>query len=144
MRPTPKFSVCLMAISVGLLLVFCSSVWTAEAVKVDSPIKELQQKRLAILEQIADVAKQLFKNARIPYEATLAAQRDLLTARLDYAETHEDRIKVCDDAIAQATETQEIAEAMRKSARGSQLAVLSADAFLLEAQISREKAGAEK
>ena len=128
MRPTPKFSICLVAISLGLL-VLSSLAWTEEPQQANPGIKELQQKRLAILEQVADVAKHLFQNARITYEATLAAQRDLLTARLDYAETQKDRIKACDNAIAEATEMHKIADEMRKTTRGSQLAVLAPRPF---------------
>jgi hypothetical protein len=144
MPATPKLSVCLVAISMGLLLVFGNSVWPREAEKAKLSVKELQQKRLAVLEQIVAVEKKLFQNARTPYEAIHAAQRELFLARIDYAETQKDRIKACDEAMQETLEMQKIAEARRVAARGSGVAVLQADALLLEIQIMREKAGAEK
>ncbi len=142
MRPTRKYSVCLVTISVSCvaLLVFCNSVWSKETETANPRIKELRQNRLAVLEKIHDVAKQSFANARISYEEVLAAKRELITARLEYADTQQDRIKTCDEAVQEALELQQVVQAMVEASRASGLAKLKAQAYLLETQIMREKA----
>ena len=137
MRPTP--SVCLLAISVGLLFVISTPVLPEEPQKAQSSIKELQRKRLADLEKLCDVADRLYQKARVEYSQVHAAERELLAARLAYAETKEDRIKACDDAIKQARQGQGINQARKESARGTDLEVSQAQAFELEAQIARAK-----
>jgi len=142
MRPTRKYSVCLVTISVSCvaLLVFCNSVWPKETEKANARTKELQRNRLAVLEEIHDVAKQGFANARTSYEEVLAAKRDLIAARLEYADTQKDRIKACDEAVQEALELQQVVQAMVEASRASGLAKLKAQAYLLETQIMREKA----
>ncbi|HEX4145010.1 MAG TPA: hypothetical protein VHY91_16005 [Pirellulales bacterium] len=144
MHPTPKLSVCLVAIGMGLLLVFCNSVWPEEAEKAKPSVKELQQKRLAILEQVVAIEKNLFQNARVSYDAILAAERELLAARIQYAETQTERIKACDEAIQEALAMHELLQARQIAARGLAVAVLQAEAYVLEAQIMRENAVNEK
>ena len=119
MRPTP--SVCLVAISVGLLFVFCNPVLPEEPQKAQPSIKELQQKRLAVLEQVCDIAKEDLPKGRVTLAEAYAAQRDLLAARLKYADTQKDRIKACDEAIQDAGEWKNIAQAMRDGARAHML-----------------------
>jgi len=144
MRPTSKISLCFLVSCVGLLFVFSNSVWTQEAKKANSRIKELQQQRLVVLEQVHDTAKQLFQNARIQFESVHGAAAELFAARLEYAETQEDRIKACDDAVKAATECYEVVLAQKQASRGSEFAVLKAKAFVLEVQIAREKAETHK
>lgn len=143
MRPTPKISVRLLAISiccVGLLFVFCSSVRTQETKKVSPRIKELQKQRLAILEEVCDTAKKLFANARTTFEDVHAAERTLLDARLAYAETRKDRIKACDEAIQNAIEWHRLMQARVQASQATRLEELKARASLLEIQIMRENA----
>jgi hypothetical protein len=143
MRPTPKYSVSLVAISVscvGLLFVFCNSVWPKETEKANPRIKELHRNRLAVLEEIHDVTKQGFANAHTSYEEVLAAKRELLTSRLEYADTQKDRIEACDEAVQDALELQQVVQAMVEASRASGLAKLKAQAYLLETQIMRENA----
>jgi outer membrane protein TolC len=142
MRPTP--SVCLVAISMGLLLMFCNSGRPEEPQKAQPNIKELEQKRMAILEQVRDFAKALYKNARIEYTDVLSAERELFAARLGNAATQQDRIKACDEAIRDARESQELAKAHKEGARGTHIPVLQAQVFELEAQIARAKAEASE
>jgi hypothetical protein len=143
MRPNSKLSVCLVAIGMGLMLVFCSSVWPQDAEKAKAQLKELQQKRLVVLEQMHDVARNLFQNARVELTEVLATERQLLAARLEFAETKQDRIKVCDDALKVAGELHALTEVRKQAARGTALAVLQAQDYELEIQIAREKAAAE-
>jgi hypothetical protein len=147
MRPTPKFSICLVAISVscfGLLFVFCNSVWPQEAKKANPRTKELQQQRLAVLEQIRDTSKKLFESARVGFEEVHDAERELLAARLTYADTQDDRIKVCDEAVKEALQYLSLVKGKAASAQVSHVVELKAQAFLLETQITRANAETDK
>jgi hypothetical protein len=137
MRPTP--SVCLVAISTSLLLVFCNSGTPEEPQKPQPSIKELQQKRLAVLEALCDGAERLYQNGRLEYSEVHAAERALFAARLAYADTPQDRLKACDDAIKRARHAQAINQARKEGARGTDVGVLQAKDFELEAQIARAK-----
>lgn len=144
MRST-RTLVCLVAFSAasaGLLSAFCSSVNSQETKKANPRIKELQQKRLAILEQVYDSAKQGFATARTSYEDVYAAEAALLAARLEYAETQKERIKACDAAIEGARKWQDLVHEMVASGRASRITEMKAEAYLLETQITREKIGA--
>ncbi|HEY1599133.1 MAG TPA: hypothetical protein VGG64_05995 [Pirellulales bacterium] len=107
-------------------------------------VKELEQKRLALLEQVCTSVNKHFENGRTEYVEVLVAQHELLAARLEYAETQQDRIKVCDQAIENARLIVEQSEQRRMSAKGTAIEVLRAQEFLLQAQIARAKAEAEK
>lgn len=142
MRTALKICLCLVAINLGLLFVFCNSVWTQETKKGNARIKELQQKRLATLEEVRDTAKKLFANGLTTYEEVHTAEREFLAARLESAETREEQIKVCDQAIKEALELQQRAAQMVQIARATRLVELKAQVYLLETQIARESVGA--
>ncbi len=142
-----KFLVCTVTISttcLGLLFVFCNSVWSNDEEKATPRLKELQQRRLEVLEAAHDSAKQLYANARASYEEVHTASADLMAARLAYAETQKERIDACDEAVQEATQWVDRAAAMVASNRASRLTVLKAQAFLLETKIMRETLGAGK
>lgn len=124
---------------VGLMLTPSAFVWTQQSPKATERIKELQSERLGILENALETANRLFQNARIEYGDLLSTQRDLLEARISAAQKQGDRIKACDEALNAAVETVALTQAQKESARGNQLAVLKAQAFVLEIKILREK-----
>ncbi|HEY4312788.1 MAG TPA: TolC family protein [Pirellulales bacterium] len=142
MHSTSKASICLAAISLGLLLVICNSGKPEEPGQAQPDIKKLEQQRLAILEEVCDVASKLYQNGRIEYTDVLSARRELLATRLEYAETKQDRIKACDEAIKYAGQIRDLAKARREGARGTQVEVLRVQDFELQAQIARAKAEA--
>ena len=144
MRPTSWTPVFLAAITLALLLVFCNSGTTEETSQLQPGIKELQQQRLAIVEQCCEYARKLYEQGRIEYTEVYAAERELLTARLALADTPQARTTACDQAIAMARHFQEIAQARKESARGTQLEVLRARDFELQALIERAKAESSK
>lgn len=147
MRPSPKFWISLVASSLssmGLLFVFCNSVWPEDSQKAIPRVKELQQKRLEVLEEIHGAAKQLFLSARTSFDEVHAAAAALLAARIEYADTQKDRIKACDDAIQEALEWQKAVQQMVQAGRATELVRLKAQAYVLEIQIAREKAGTDE
>jgi hypothetical protein len=111
--------------------------------KANARTKELQQKRLAVLEEIHDSAKRLFASARTSFDEVHAAAAVLLAARIEYAETQQDRIKACDEAIQEALGWQKVAQQMVQTGHATGVVELKAQAYLLEAQIAREKAETE-
>lgn len=142
MRQTKKFSVRLLtiiAICAGLMFVIGKPVWTQETKKSTPRVKDLQQQRLAILEEIRDVTTKLYRSARIEFEAVYAVERELFIARTTYAETQKERIDACDEAIKHAAEWRQIAETRKEFARGADVTVLKSQAFTLEVQIARER-----
>jgi len=142
MRPFPKISVSLATISLGVLLVLCNSAKSEEPQKEALTVKQLQQRRLALLEQICDIGMKLYQNGRIEYTDVLSARRELLTARLEYAETKQERIKACDEAIVFSSQMLALAKAHQEGARGTAVEVLRVQDFELQAQIARAKAEA--
>lgn len=143
MRQTNKISLRLLtiiAMCAGLIFVICNPVWTQETKKATARINELQQQRLAILEEICDVANKLYRNARIEFEGVYAAERELFIARTTYAETQKERIDACDEALKHAAEWRQIAQTRKEFARDTEIPVSKSKAFTLEVQIAREKA----
>ncbi|HEY4262913.1 MAG TPA: hypothetical protein VGM98_22325 [Schlesneria sp.] len=142
MRQTKKFSVRLLtiiAICASLMFVICKPVWTQETKKSTSRIKELQQQRLAILEEAREIATKLYRSARIDFDAVYAVERELFIARTTSAETQKERIDACDEAIKHAAEWRQIVETRKEFARSTEISALKSQAFTLEVQIAREK-----
>lgn len=142
MRRTPKSLACLVGVTgclMSLFLVFGRPVVSKET-ETSSKVKESHKKRLAVLQTIHDLTKKGFTDGVIAYEQLRTAKADLLSARLDYAESKKDRITACDEAIADAKEWQKIVQQGAKGNAFSRFDELKAEADLLEAQITRENA----
>jgi RNA polymerase sigma factor (sigma-70 family) len=101
-------------------------------------IKELRQQRLVLLEKVRESAKKLYQNARIEFEPVLSAERELLTARLEYSDEQQERIKACDESLKHAEEFLELAKERKAAARGTEMTVLKAESLMIEIQILRE------
>lgn len=143
MRPTLKVSGCLVTVCAGLLVACSSSVWPEEAGDRRG-VRELQQKRLAVLESIRESAQALFSRGQAPYDDVHTASVDLFEARLAYAETRNERIQACDEALKEARTWREIAQGMFEKALSSRIPVLKAEAYVLKVQIDRQNAEAGK
>lgn len=146
MRQTQKSLACLAgltACSLWLLFLFSNQVLPEETAQKGPRIKELEQKRLEILEKIHELARKAFKDGVITHEQLRVAKNDLLSAKHDYAETREERIKICDEAVQEAKDWQKIVQEGVKAAVFSRLDELKAQSDLLEAQISRVRADDE-
>lgn len=116
-----------------------NSLRSEETKKPNPRIKELQNQRLAVLEEVHAAATTAYQNARTSFDDVHAASVALLAARLDYADTQEDRIQACDAAVEEALKWHEFVKAKVEAARGTQLTELQSRAYLLETQIAREK-----
>jgi len=125
---------------VSLFLVFCNPVVSNETEGKSTKVKELEQKRLAVLAKVHDLTKKGFIDGLIAYEQLRTAKNDLLSAKYDYADTRQDRIKISDEAVKDAIEWQKIVQEGAKANAFSRIDALKAESDLLQAQITREKA----
>lgn len=145
MRPIAKpsvrrFTICLVAVGLGLALGVGKLASSEEAASAKPDVKQLEQKRLEILQRLSDMAQKHWEHARLEFADVLVAKRELLAARLEYAETNQQRVEICDQAIENARQLEQIAKAQMESARGTDVGILRAQAYLLESQIARAKA----
>jgi hypothetical protein len=141
-----RTAVCLTAIGVccvSLLFVFSKSGSSEEAKKAGPRIRDLQQKRLVVLEKVCKAAEAIQGNASGSYAEVFAAKAALAAAQIEYAETRQDRIKACDEAVKNALDMQDLAHERAKVPGGAPFDELKADAYVLETQIRREKVAAE-
>jgi outer membrane protein TolC len=140
MRRTPKSLACLVGVAACLASLFLvsSNPVASKETETSSKVKELQKKRFAVLQSIYDLTKKGFDDGVIAYEQVRTAKSDLLSAKLDYAETKKDRIKACDEAVADAKEWQKIVQVAVKGNALSRFDELKAESDLLEAQITLE------
>jgi len=141
MHCPPRSLACLLGFSgclVSLFLIFCKPVASDDTEAKRPRIKELEQKRLAVLEKIHDLTKKGFLDGLVSHEQVHTAKADLLSARLDYAETKKDRIKICDEAVNDALEWQKLVQQGAVARVASRIDELRADSDLLSAQLTRE------
>jgi outer membrane protein TolC len=132
--------VCLLS----LLLAFCNSVIADDKAEPSDKIKELKEKRLAVLVKISDILEERQRNGIVlHFDAVHKAKVDVLAARLDLAETKEDRIKVCEEAVKEATEWEAILKQSVEGGFASPIDLLKAQAATLESRIALEKAKAQ-
>ena len=144
MQPALKAFGCLVAMGVGLFVVTGSPVWPEEGAKAASTLKELQQKRLTVLESVRESAQVMFSHGRAPYDDVHTASIELFEARLAYAGTKEERTRACDEALKEAVAWQEIAQTNLERALSTRIPVLRAEAYVLRIQIERTSVEAEK
>jgi hypothetical protein len=105
----------------------------------NSKIQELGLKRVAVLGQIHELAKKGYLDGLISHEQLRAAKANLLSAKLDYAETRQERIKICDEAVKDARDWQKMVQDGAAARVFSRLDVLKAESDLLQSQITREQ-----
>ena len=140
MRRNPKSLVWLFGIAVGLaaLRLASSQPVASKEPATSTKVKELQKKRLAVLQSIYDLTKTGYENGVTSYDHIRTAKSDLLSARLDYAETKKERLQICDEAVADAKAWQKLVQEGVKAQAYSKFDELKAESDLLEAQITRE------
>jgi hypothetical protein len=102
-------------------------------------IKELQKEWISTLEAVADQSAKLYTSARIEYSVYLDAIKMLYKARLDVAEKESDRIEIHKKTIELLEKFMQLAKAKFEAARGTEMAMLSVKAMLLEVEIALEK-----
>jgi hypothetical protein len=103
-------------------------------------VKKLREERIATLEEVVDDLTILFKASRGDYEDLLEAQRVLIEAKLEYAETDEERVKLYEKLVAILKKRETYAEGLAQAGRVVRPIVLKAKARRLAAEIHLEQA----
>jgi membrane fusion protein (multidrug efflux system) len=107
-------------------------------------VKELLRERIATLKAMTDMETVLHKNGNGPPEAALEARVLVCGAELDAAEKESDRITVLKSLVEVLKKYEEVAKARKKSAEGTEAAVLKVKARRLEAEIRLEQAHGQR
>jgi outer membrane protein TolC len=107
-------------------------------------IKKLQEERLAAAKEIYDLDMKAYQRGGVSYDRARQALVTLLHARLDLAETKDERIKVMEEIVKSAKQWEESVGAMAKSGVIAGTEALRARVDRLSAEIALEKARAEK
>ncbi len=77
---------------------------------VNAQIRALQQKRVDVLQQAVEEAREQFRQGILDFQSVYATQRDLLDAQLDMAGTREERIRLLTSQLKIARDSLEISE----------------------------------
>jgi hypothetical protein len=110
---------------------------TDESVK---KVKELQEARLETLAKVVEQYAALVKSARATIDDVWEAQQLLNEARLDVAETDEQRVRVYESLVALLKSRETYAEGQAQAGRDIQPNALKARARRLEGEIHLEQA----
>ena len=107
-------------------------------------IKELQEKRIAVLKEIVQLAEQAYKGSQFGLDQVIKARLDLLQAQLDTSQTREDRVRLLEEMVKQAEALEEAVKKLVEAKRATGIEGLKAKAFVLETKITLERARAAK
>lgn len=135
---------------VSAFFLCCTSASAQEKPKSGDKIKDLKEKRLALLIKIREGVEKLDSRYRegATLDRLLQLEADVLAARLDLAETKEHRINVYLETILDAEKREmRMNKLFLKADIESRLTQIDIDrvrAFVLEVQIALEKANAAK
>ena len=127
----------------GCLLVPILSGIGAPAPK-DSEVTKLLKERLTTTAKIYDMSKVAFQAGQMDHDEVLRAQAALLNAKLAVCDSKDERVKVHVEMVDTAKEMVGHVSAQVASGVAGELALLNAQAQLLDVQIGLERAKAEK
>lgn len=80
----------------------------AAAGQPDKAIKELQDKRLAVLKEIVEITEKTYKGGQAGFDQVVRARLDLLQAQLDASRTKEERVRVLEETVKQAEALEDV------------------------------------
>ncbi|GEM_PF-4322850 len=140
------------AVSILMIAAAACSVWLAAASnagsqqKADSKdkLKQLLQERVALAEKLHDLALIGYRGGdqKFSFAVVYDAKAKLLAARLDLAETKEQRIKIYEDMVKDAADHEKAVLQLEKAGGRSRFDVLNAKVYHLERRIALERAKA--
>lgn len=107
-------------------------------------IKELQERRIAVLKEIVEITDKAFGGGQVSFEQAVKARLDLLRAQLDAAQTREARVRLLEDMVKQAEALEEAVKRLAEAKTVGRVDALKARAFVLEVRIMLEQAKAAK
>ena len=127
-------------------IVFAFSILAAGALLADnsapdakSRIKPLQNDLIATLQEVVDITQAKRAAAKASTLDVLRAQRPILDATLDAAETSQERLAVLESIVELEKKSEELAEAFHKNARLEYSEFLKVKATRIKAEIALEK-----
>ncbi|HLW64720.1 MAG TPA: hypothetical protein VKS79_05320 [Gemmataceae bacterium] len=133
----------LMAVCMISLVVFASLLHADEPkpATADSKIKQLQKERLAILKDVARLAKERIRVGQGTVEELRDAERMLLDAELELCSTDKERVEVLERHLSQAQEIEQMMDKMAKAGivRTSSSLLAKADRLQVEIALARAK-----
>jgi outer membrane protein TolC len=103
-------------------------------------VKELQNERIAALQNAADLSRRLAQSGRIDLRDALEDRLALLKAELDAAETESERISLYKKAVGSLKEYEALAQRRFEAARETDLNFNRIKARRLEIEIQLEQA----
>jgi outer membrane protein TolC len=98
-------------------------------------IRKLQQERVILLQKAVEVALAQYREGRQDFRTVKFAQQELLKAKLEMAETHEEQIQLLTSQLKVAKGSLAIAEAMYQAGQTTELDVLQARSAVIHIEI---------
>lgn len=146
MRLMILYPCALLAVAFGTDRVVGEPPATPQLVAARQPdkIKELQEKRIALLKEIVEVTEKAFKGAQSSYDQVIKARLDLLQAQLDATQKKEDRIRLLEEMVKHAEDLEKAVQKLFEAKQVGQVDALKAQAFVLQTKIALEQAKAAK
>src|SRR5262249_5458426 len=107
-------------------------------------IKELQKEHLATVTRIYELTLERYKSGHASPDQLLQSQAAILSAKLELAQTKQERIKAHEEMVRLAEQAQEHAQKLADAGQGTTSDALKAKAYLLRARIALEKAKSDR
>jgi len=148
MRHNPKLTARLPVLAVlsGIVLM-CGSAFTQDKTDPGNNIKALKEQRLALLVKIEKGTAEVYKQSSetgITIDQVRQTKADVFTARLDLAETRDDRIKICEEMLNEAAGWAKFVQVQVDRGEVGALDAVKAQAHVLATRIALENAKASK
>lgn len=107
-------------------------------------VKNLQDKRLAVLKEIVEVTEKTYKGGQASFDQVGKARLDLLQAQLDMSRTKEERVRVLEEMVKQTEALEEVVKKLVEAKQAGRIDALKAEALVLQIKIALEQAKAAK
>lgn len=130
----------------SVVLLIGSSAFSQDKTNSGDKIKELKKQRLALLVKIQKGTAEMHKQdpEETPFDQVRKTTLDVFAARLDLAETKDDRIKICEEMVNEAVEWEKSVKEQVKQGQAAALDAIKAEAHVVTTRIALEKAKAAK
>lgn len=136
----------LLTVLAGALTSVLLSDEPAKSPPAKDSVADLLQERLQVLTALARLQQAAYQSGAAPLNDVLAAEGEVLSAKLELAKTKAERLEILEQIVANARQIEDITQALFAAQSGGQADVLRAKAFRLRAQadLLRERGAQEK
>jgi outer membrane protein TolC len=109
-------------------------------------VEKLVRERIGVLEEIVTLQRHQYRHGEGGVEAVLAAEREVLTAKLELAKTRAERIALLEHQLRNAQDLEKITQRLFEVKQANRVDLLKAKALRLqaEAELLRARAGKAK